>query len=67
MIRNQIPEQEPLKRCPFCGGQAELEVDRSYLWFAKCHRCYAKGPLAGNGQEARKGWNRRKSYDGRDQ
>ena len=39
---------DELKRCPFCGGEAEMSnsVDRflGKFWYAKCKKCCSRGP-----------------------
>ena len=36
-----------LKRCPFCGGEAELMVGEHNFYDAKvrCNECYTEGPV----------------------
>ena len=31
-----------LKRCPFCGGEAELKLDNPPFVYVQCEVCYAK-------------------------
>lgn len=39
--------EEKLKPCPFCGGEAEMysEVDRimGKFWYIRCRKCYSNG------------------------
>lgn len=64
-----------LRRCPFCGGEAEIrkEVDTSFMdgvafvaYKVVCSKCWAS-PLPnnyyGDKQEAIDRWNRRKPID----
>lgn len=31
-----------LKRCPFCGGEAELDIDDLGIWFVRCKKCFCR-------------------------
>lgn len=65
---------EELKSCPFCGGDAEMEIkygDYGYnpdIYSVKCKRCNAKiGKVSNNyadlSDDVVKAWNRRASDD----
>ena len=53
-------EQQELKRCPFCGGEAEVWVsdvtDRAIVY---CTVCDAQISIRQNEQEAIEAWNKR--------
>ena len=53
-------EQQELKRCPFCGGEAEVWVsnvtDRAIVY---CTICDAQIRIRQNEQEAIEAWNHR--------
>ena len=55
-------EQQELKRCPFCGGEAEIFVsdvtDRALVY---CRGCDAQIKMQPNEQEAIEAWNHRVS------
>ena len=48
-----------LKRCPFCGGQAELRVYSAELQFVQCTSCLGSTSAFPNGDEAIAAWNNR--------
>lgn len=65
---------EELKRCPFCGGDAGLNIwemdpfeklniyDNDGHWYSVyCHNCCAEGPTEIKMEEAIKSWNKRVS------
>lgn len=59
---------EKLKPCPFCGGEAELEikqhVPKGYDYIPRCANPSCAGRLTKkwiNAEEAIKAWNRRTS------
>lgn len=49
---------ENLKRCPFCGGTANIAKGRIEFW-AYCPHCGAQIELCETKQEAVKAWNAR--------
>ena len=55
-------EQQELKRCPFCGGEAEVWVsnvtDRAVIY---CRGCDAQIQIKPNEEEAIEAWNERVS------
>lgn len=52
--------KEKLKSCPFCGGEAELEINGLY-WDVNCKRCLANvgAYKCYNKKQAVEAWNRR--------
>ena len=48
-----------LKRCPFCGGKAELRVYSAELQFVQCISCLAGTTAFSNSKEAVVAWNKR--------
>ena len=49
-----------LKRCPFCGGEAELDCDNGFNnWFVKCKECGCKTPTKIAEYVAIEAWNTR--------
>lgn len=36
---------EPIKPCPFCGGEGKL-FNEIFVLFIRCRSCWAKGPNA---------------------
>lgn len=56
-----IPRNNELKPCPFCGS-----VDVKIIfkpgdegWFGQCQNCFSRGAWSENRDEARDKWNRR--------
>lgn len=54
---------EPLKPCPFCGGEAEfkLALNRRHPWFIECTKCYVatEGSAYENNEYNANKWNTR--------
>ena len=50
---------EELKRCPFCGGTANIAKGKIEFW-AYCPHCGAQTELYETEQEVAKAWNTRK-------
>ena len=51
-----------LKPCPFCGGEAVIDVDPDavrWKYYAVCNRCCATSGLTYTPQKAIEAWNRR--------
>lgn len=48
-----------LKRCPFCGGRAELRVYSANMQFVQCDECLACSHAFQSDNEAIDAWNRR--------
>lgn len=48
----------PLKKCPFCGGEAKF-VKTDIAEYVQCTRCKAKTGAISSFEEAAKAWNRR--------
>lgn len=49
---------EELKRCPFCGGEAEIIGSNTTYWI-DCNECRAETGLFNTEAEAIVAWNRR--------
>ena len=45
-----------LKRCPFCGGKAELRVYSAELQFVQCVDCLSGSTAFPTGEEAIDAW-----------
>ena len=56
--------KEKLKPCPFCGGEAELEINGLY-WDVNCKRCLANvgAYKCYNKKQAVEAWNKRYKGD----
>ena len=50
---------EKIKRCPFCGGQAEVREFTATLIFVQCKSCLAGTTAFPTGEEAVAAWNKR--------
>ena len=55
---------EELLRCPFCGGEAELNAEQyhpamSACWVIRCLECFSHGAVLNSPDGAIKAWNRR--------
>lgn len=49
------------RSCPFCHSKLlTLEKDCAGVYYAKCHSCFARGPLAPSEDIAARAWNHRK-------
>lgn len=64
----KTPDEIKLKPCPFCGGEAEINVDREevedtekrhWAYTVVCNRCCATSGLTYLPEKAREAWNRR--------
>ena len=49
-----------IKRCPFCGGEAELACRDFGSWFVRCKKCFCKTPIFLTERFATISWNTRK-------
>lgn len=52
---------EKLKKCPFCGGEAEIiggKTEDEVAWVV-CKQCYAESPVHSSKKDAVNAWNRR--------
>lgn len=49
-----------LKPCPFCGGEAEIEMDDSWCWnyYVFCQECKIGTDCYETADEAIEAWNR---------
>ena len=54
-----------LKKCPFCGGEAVVEMDESWYWYweAHCVNCSVTLGYFETREEAIKVWNTRKPME----
>ena len=58
-----------LKRCPFCGGEAELKYsvlvgfEAKNLYFVRCMECHVKPFESFSKEEVIKAWNNRKPLE----
>ena len=55
---------EELRKCPFCGGEAELNAKQyhpatSACWVIRCLECFGHGAVLDSPDGAIKAWNRR--------
>ena len=49
-----------LKKCPFCGGEAEVHQTYSIdVYWCKCNDCNAETEPANTEEDAVEAWNRR--------
>ena len=48
-----------LRKCPFCGGEAEMFRTLSWEWFVECKSCRCRTVLEPSSKDAEKKWNRR--------
>lgn len=48
-----------LKKCPFCGGEAELVDCGKNEWFVRCTKGCVEGKLYRQKCDAKNAWNRR--------
>lgn len=53
---------EKLKRCPFCGGQAEVRKFTSTMIFVQCQDCLAGSTAFPTGEEAVAAWSKRWTF-----
>lgn len=66
----KTPDEIKLKPCPFCGGEAEINVEheevedtekRHWAYNVVCNRCCATSGLTYLPEKAREAWNRRRA------
>ena len=50
---------EELRKCPFCGGEAEVKKEVSYAYYAECRRCEVRTKICYLEDGAIAAWNRR--------
>ena len=50
---------DELKKCPFCGSEAELNFQELYGYFVSCPKCLARSRALMRKQNAIDAWNRR--------
>lgn len=57
------PVTEPLKPCPFCGGDGlywdQMEIDAETVHFLVCRQCETQGPTGDDHTTAEVRWNKR--------
>ena len=60
-LQAALPSKEPLKLCPFCGGEPEAMSNQGDFRYYKCKVCGAETSYctARTEAEARKAWNQR--------
>ena len=51
--------REELKKCPFCGGKAEIVEDKNHISFIRCKRLCCRTYFYESPKVAIKTWNRR--------
>ncbi len=51
--------REELKKCPFCGGEAEIVEDKNHISFIRCKRLCCRTYFYESPKVAIKAWNRR--------
>lgn len=54
-----MSELEPLRECPFCGGEAKVGAFYDDLYFATCCNCGVDTKFYGTEAEAIEAWNTR--------
>lgn len=54
--------KDELKRCPFCGGKASMNLNGNFYWIA-CLKCLAEVEGSYSKIESIERWNRRVSDD----
>lgn len=68
----KTPDEIKLKPCPFCGGEAKINVDheevedtekRHWAYTVVCNRCCATSGLTYLPEKAREAWNRRAEHE----
>ena len=52
-------EQQELKRCPFCGGEAETYPYYFNEWYIGCRECSCDLGVFDTKEEAIEAWNKR--------
>ena len=50
---------EELRKCPFCGGEAEMFFDVPYASYVECLKCGSRTKICYTKAEAIAAWNRR--------
>jgi hypothetical protein len=58
-----VNKMSELKRCPFCGGEAELACRDFGSWFVRCKKCFCKTPIFLTERFATISWNTRKPME----
>ena len=54
------PDKPELKRCPFCGGEAEVYTEEDEWWHVRCSDCWAQTDGHDTEIGAIDAWNQRK-------
>jgi len=54
-----VPAPIKLLPCPFCGGEADVDLYREEVFSAQCCDCGGEGPCAETKKEAAALWNQR--------
>lgn len=55
----QEEHKEPLKPCPFCGGDGEMIQIHQFIYYVRCKNCEAQTKNYGRIDDAEEKWNRR--------
>ena len=61
MISKRKYFPDPLKKCPFCGGEAEMigGMSEGEVAWVVCKQCHAESATYPTKEAAKAGWNRR--------
>lgn len=51
--------ESELKPCPFCGGEADVDIGNFGGMVCYCKKCFSQGKQCKTKEEAVKNWNRR--------
>ena len=51
--------EKEIKKCPFCGGEAEIVEDKNHISFIRCKRLCCRTYFCGSPKVAIKAWNSR--------
>lgn len=54
-------EKSKLLRCPFCGGEADVDIGNFGGMVCYCKKCFSQGKQCETKEEAIKSWNKRQN------